>query len=413
MHVPWTSPQRLAAALGLTTSLAVGCASAPPPRAGAALAPPETPSGAATDAAPPGRLEPTIRVCGQDVRISAEALACNDLQFDDLRALAELTSLRHLDLSRTGVTDLSPLAGRTRLESLDLQSTDVTDLKPLATLTGLERLRLVYRTTATTAHPRVLTALARPTPKVDLGPLARLPALLRVELGFIAVDSLAPLAVPRGLRRLGLVAVEAPANALAALAGLTELERVGLSDAPCRNLEALSTSTRMTHLSVHRCRRVDLRHLAALTELRTLTLSAVEGRGARELSALTRVRELDLSESRLDDYTFIRHLTGVASADLSRSAVTDLTALASLSQLRFLDVSKTRVSRLMALEKLTGLERLRVSGVDSEAAAGPDPKLASAVARLERRLPKLRVEYDSGSSTVLPRTLSVFDDDAP
>ncbi len=393
---------------GVSSFALLGCGglAAPPTQ----LGPPATPEsvqrpGPTQD---PVRVERTVRACGQDVPVSTTAFSCNDLQFDDLRSLDELSSLTQLDLSGSGVTDLSPLAGRGQLTALDLEHTDVTDLTPLAELPRLQRLKLLYRTTVATGDPRVLTALNRPTPKLDLTPLSKISTLERVVLGFVGVDSLAPLASATGLKHLGLISVEGPARALLDIASLSRLERVVLMGAPCRNLEALSPSTGLLLLSVHGCRRVDLRPLAPLTKLVHLTLSDVEGRGARALGSLREVRHVDLSDSRLDDYTFLRHMPSLVTANLADSAVTDLSPVSGLSALQTLDVSGTKISRLSALFGAQSLRWLTLTGNDT--GAGPAPKLAPAALQLARKLTGLQIRYRDPFANPLAQWPELFDD---
>ena len=61
----------------------------------------------------------------------------------DLSPLAELKSLRAIDLRMTYVSDLSPLAELKSLRTLDLGKTRVSDLSPLAELKNLKTLVLL------------------------------------------------------------------------------------------------------------------------------------------------------------------------------------------------------------------------------------------------------------------------------
>lgn len=392
----------LSCAGGSTPAAVAPTAQAPGPRGGVATSSVALPAGVRR-----------VLLCGQSIPINAVRFACDQLDFEDLAPLAEFEELRELDLAQSGVTDLRALASRVQLRRLDLESTDVTDLAPLAGLKHLRRLRFSYRTTMVTGQPRVLTALNRPTPKIDLSPLSQLAQLEHLVLGEIAVESLEPIRAASGLRRLGLLSVEAPPGALTKLQGLSALERVVLFNAPCRELGALAGSPGMKELFVHRCRRTDLRPLSALTELEHLTLSSVEGRGARVLSALTQLRVLDIAAANFDDYSFLSALSALVSLDASQSTLTNLAPLSRLPQLRELDAAGTKITRLDALNTVKSLRSVTLSGDSGhayKAPTEPDRKLDTAVKRLRIRRPELQIRYRDPSVTALVRTPAIWDD---
>jgi internalin A len=62
----------------------------------------------------------------------------------DLAPLANLASLKSLELNNTPLLDLSPLAGLYNLARLDLSSTGVSNIRPLASLVNLEWLSLRF-----------------------------------------------------------------------------------------------------------------------------------------------------------------------------------------------------------------------------------------------------------------------------
>ncbi len=105
----------------------------------------------------------------------------------DLRPLAELTALTHLQLPRAGVRDLWPLAGLVRLSRLDLRDNPLSDLGPLAGLRALEVVDL-----------GTCSGLA------DVSVLAKLPALAQLNLAGTGVRSVACLAEVSTLARLDL-----------------------------------------------------------------------------------------------------------------------------------------------------------------------------------------------------------------
>jgi hypothetical protein len=92
----------------------------------------------------------------------------------DLRPLATISSLTHLEVAGTAVADLSPLTDLP-IEDLDVRELPVEDWSPLADLASLEVL------------------VASDNPGFDLGAIAELPLLRRLEIRNCGVTSLVPL----------------------------------------------------------------------------------------------------------------------------------------------------------------------------------------------------------------------------
>jgi Leucine-rich repeat (LRR) protein len=121
---------------------------------------------------------------------------------EDLRPLANISSLRELDLSGTLVTDVAMLTSLSQLQALDLSGTRVGNAAPLGNLSDLRSLNL-SRTLVTDVAP--LTTLSRlqeldlsGTQVTDVASLANLPELRSLNLREI------PLADLRGLGNLHL-----------------------------------------------------------------------------------------------------------------------------------------------------------------------------------------------------------------
>ena len=164
-------------------------------------------------AAPAPNLAPAIWNAARSA-----SLAGRKLGDADLAALADMTDLRRLDLSDTGLVDLSALSGLRGLESLDLSNNAIADLGPLAGLAELRRLDLagnriealwplgglpnlevllldgnrVIDLGALTHHVRLETLGLSGNRVLDVGALADLGSLRRLDLGGNPVRELSP-----------------------------------------------------------------------------------------------------------------------------------------------------------------------------------------------------------------------------
>jgi formylglycine-generating enzyme required for sulfatase activity len=190
----------------------------------------------------------------------------------NLDALAPLTGLRKLNLSRTrGAAGLVPLRRLTGLRQLILMETGITTLGPLAALANLEELD-ISRTSID-----------------DLKPLAKLSNLKRLSAAMTLVADLAPL---RGLGNLEALDVSfTKVRDLSPIAALEKLQQLNLADTGVTDLVPLGrlTTLRELNLSRTKVRKDRLSQLVALTALRTL---ALDGTGVRDFNVDGRIAGL-------------------------------------------------------------------------------------------------------------------------
>ena len=195
---------------------------------------------------------------------------------DDLDALPRLPRGRDITLTVHGLEDVALLRKQTGISGLSLAVKGPCDLSPLADLRDVTSLRLSGKEVR------------------DLGPLARLPKLTWLRLsGAHALPTLPDLPGLRGLRlmaskpapdlrpiarlrRLAALHLHCGADLIdiTPLAGLTELEALGLAGAGLTSLEPLAGMSRLRYLNLSRCERVaDLRPLTELSKLAELRLT--------------------------------------------------------------------------------------------------------------------------------------------
>jgi internalin A len=133
----------------------------------------------------------------------------------DLRPLASLTNLTHLDLSENLIQDLQPLASLTNLIHLDLNTNRLSDLKPLTSLNKLTYLDLGldYQN----RYHRL---------PMDIKPLSSMVSLTELNLEGRTLDDVQP------------------------LASLTKLTKLNLSHNQISNLQPLSELNNLTYLNL-------------------------------------------------------------------------------------------------------------------------------------------------------------------
>ena len=262
-----------------------------------------------------------------------EVLLSDDPNKKILRLICEESkklNVRSLFLAQTQVSDLGPLADLMALERLDLNHTQVSDLGPLADLTALERLDLWD------------------TQVSDLGPLADLTALERLDLWDTQVSDLGPLADLTALETLDLWGTQV--SDLGPLADLTALERLDLNHTQVSDLGPLADLTALERLDLSRTQVSDLGPLADLTALERLDLSDTQVSNLGPLAQLTALEKLSLWRTQISDIGPLTSLTALKSLDLWDTRVSDLGPLAQLTALEKLDLRNAQVSERMVSE---------------------------------------------------------------
>lgn len=288
---------RVEVAAPIDDALAGGTAPAPGPGligeggGGGFWQPPDQHVGGSADA-------PRIQFCGMDMPRDVEIVWCHYTPGLDLGRLAELDALKMLglwgpdhDAAVFPTIDCSGIGAAKRLRELEIGGLDCQGLDALASLPALEDLRLSSgRPTDLAWIGRIASLKAlvfQHDALADLGPLANLPHLERINIYRSKIGDLGPLA---GLRRLwDLHLDEAPITDLAPLRGraprFLSLKRTLVED-----LGPLSGSQALEHLWLDDTRVASLEPLRRLPRLRQLGLARSR---VRDLSPLADIASLE------------------------------------------------------------------------------------------------------------------------
>ena len=249
-------------------------------------------------------------------------------------------NVQSLSLDFTQVSDLGPLADLRALERLDLWATQVSDLRPLADLRALERLDV--------SHTQVS----------DLRPLADLRTLESLDLEHTQVSDLRPLADLRALERLDVSHTQV--SDLEPLADLRTLESLDLEHTQVSDLRPLADLRALERLDVSHTQVSDLRPLADLRALKYLDLEHTQVSDLRPLADLRALKYLNLWATQVSDLGLLANFRALEYLDLDHTQVSDLRPLAGLRALERLDVRYTQVSDLRPLADLRALKYLNL-----------------------------------------------------
>lgn len=234
----------------------------------------------------PGRAVPDSLAIGdiKDVTGIESLDISKDPLVQSIEPLSQLTRLKMLHLSGTGITDLSPIRNLTELTDLDVSHTGISDMTTLKYALKLTRLNISR------------------TEILDLSVIQRMQNLLFLD------------------------ASRCKASDFSSITGLTVLTELDLSGTRIQNLTALKGLSQLTSLYL------------ASTPVADLT-------GAEGLEHL---KSLDIDSSRVTNLAPLAGLGNLEVLTCNLTGVFDLTSLKKLSSLKKIYCDKTKINRATA-----------------------------------------------------------------
>ena len=313
---------------------------------------------------------------GLEYATNLRDLSLYNTNVSDISPLANLTNLRDLSLYNTNVSDISPLANLTNLELLFLSNTDVSDISPLVNLTNLTRLRLIGCPLSQASYlTHIPTLLAKgivvdfdlilnlnSTNVSDVSAIAKLTRLERLYLSDTNVSDISPLVNLTKLKSLSLNSTNV--SDISALANLTNLSWLSLSDTNVSDISALARLTKLKTLGLRDTDVSDISALANLTNLEWLSLNSTNVSDISALARLTKLKTLGLYNTNVSDISALARLMNLEGLHLGDTNVSDISALARLTNLEWLHLYDTNVSDISALARLTNLRELNLSNTN-------------------------------------------------
>ena len=259
----------------------------------------------------PNGTIPLIKVICQLTNIQSLSIRSTDI--DDIKGVAGLKRLHHLDVSYTNVATLVPLHGLP-LHTLVINATRVTDLTPVCSL-QLRRLDI----SKLTIH--------------NLTPLTRLESLTEVKMNWVKdVNN----TINETLKQLKLRTLQ--------VSGVYWFRL----DA-CPNIVSLTAN--VNHLS-------NCLPLQQYNHIQALSLSNSSVESLTPFKHLTTLLELNLNDNRVSDISCLAHLN-VKKLIISQTKVKNINAIAKMD-LEYLDVRWTAIDRLDPLDNQHNLRYLDV-----------------------------------------------------
>jgi len=214
-------------------------------------------------------LTPIAGLIGlRNLAVGCSAILCTDAPIEDLAAVSGLVHLERLTVSGARATELPDLSRLSSLRDLALRHVELRDLGPLADLPSLTTLDLGF-CIVSSPPPYRRSELQ------DLTPLRDLRGLTRLDLGCHDIRDVEPLAGMTELRYLNLGFNRV--TDLTPLAGLAALETLSVRDNPVRSLAVAFGWPRLGELRAQATRVDDLRpfylHVGAHDGLERLYLA--------------------------------------------------------------------------------------------------------------------------------------------
>jgi Leucine-rich repeat (LRR) protein len=340
----------------------------------------------------------------EDLDLSGNAYIQN------IEPLAQLTSLKLLDLSETAIGDLTPIRNLTELLEVNLSGSKVQDLVSLKYSSKLLRLNINRTRVSDISVIEKMTALQnlemQRTPVVDFTPLTGLKTLLHLDVQGTGLADLTVLSglvdlyelnlsrtlihelVPlKGLKALSVLNIDSTAvtdvHALAFIKTLKELKAnytfISSLD-PLMDLPALEkiycdqTSVTGKKLEAFKAAKpgvlvvFDSKDLKAWWETLSVDWQKIFSKAAgiglaptkEELATIGNIDSINFSGryniSSLDPLNRLQKLTVVIG---NKTGIKDLTPLAGHEGIRVLDISETQVTDLSPLSRLSKLRILK------------------------------------------------------
>ncbi|MEX1240222.1 MAG: hypothetical protein WEB30_10910 [Cyclobacteriaceae bacterium] len=346
----------------------------------------------------------------KDMTVLSELDLGGNRYIQTLEPLAQLKSLKLLNLSGTNVGDLTPIRNLTDLTELDLSRTEIFDLTPLKYSNKLERLNINYTDIRSIAVLEKMTVMQsfemQGTHVIDFKPLAGLTGLLSLDLKATQIASLSPLANLNQLAELNIS--KTPIQDLTPLHGFTSLVTLNLDSTLIRDIKPLAGLGKLEVLHANHTFISDLTPLQKLPNLQRVycdqtsvnktiadrfmaanpnvliiydskdlqvwwnSISPVWKRvlsktskisltpSKEDLARVTNIDSISLSNDRsITSLEPLRKLLKLEVIQANNTAVVDLSPLQEHREIQMLDISDTDVQDLAPLGKLSKLRVLR------------------------------------------------------
>ena len=276
--------------------------------------------------------------------------------------LKQLTISGNPDDSKGALKDISPLRGLKNLELLRLSHNDITDISPVKGLTNLKHLFL--------SHNRI--------EKID------------------AIRNLTDLESLDFARNIG----EERISDISAIANLTKLKLLGLSDA---NISDISVLKNLVNLETFMANDSKIEDISALKTAKNLKLLYLDSNKITDVSVvkdLLNLKELYLRNNNISEIDFSK-LKKLEDVNVQGNKIRDYSSLRNLASLKYVNISKQKIdlNKEYSLDSNSIEIDMPIIGLESQVKEG--------TLKVTSDNEKVKVSYDGKTNKI---TLSVTDD---
>lgn len=194
----------------------------------------------------------------------------NNRYIQNIEPLAQLFSLKLLDISHTNISDLTPIRNLTELVELNLSYTKTSDLTPLKYSTRINRLNISH------------------TDVNDITVIEKMPALQNLEMSSIPAADFTPVRNLGGLLYLDLENTKI--SDLSAIQDLAQLMELNISRTLFQNIEPVQNLKNLNTLNIDS---TYITNINALSELKNLKILYANYTMIQELKPLENLEHLE------------------------------------------------------------------------------------------------------------------------
>ena len=252
--------------------------------------------------------------------------------FSDLSPLAGLTNLRELSIGGNNISDIMPVSGLVNLNELNIGGTNISDISPVSRLISLKHLYF------------------REANVSDLSPVSGLINLESLDFSFNNVSDLSPVAGLINLKYIGFGANKGVSD-ISAFAGLINLESIYFGGR-FTDISPIAGLINLKSIVTWGNRFSDLSPLTKLTKLERVDICGSAASDLTPLSGLTNLKELYLVSNEIADISPLAVLTGLNRLNLGDNDISDISPIARLNNLKWLAVDRNRITDFSPLEGL-------------------------------------------------------------
>lgn len=302
--------------------------------------------------------------------LNLESLTLFNCQLVTCPDISSLTKLTELNLGENRILDISPLQNHSGLTHVDLSYNGFSDLSPLAGHTQIRTLNVGGNRISDLSPISTLVELeefvARSNPMlIALAPLSALVSLIRIELTECSITDISPLAQLSDVQWIDL-----SENLLETLPDMDGLTSLNVLRVKGNFLDATPGEPEEVEISKLRARGVLVEDIPQFDPYDLILDDELEAAVRLELDKpigwispadMANLTSLVWLQGGIDSLVGLEYAVNLELLDLSENLVSDLSPLAGLQFLRDLDVASNRIVDLGPLSGLHSLRELDIA----------------------------------------------------